>query len=91
MLVPEVVLRFRTEDGGEPLYIGATVATDLARAVAERLVVEAEAAAAGATADDATLGALFDAEAARLRGVAEAIAAEPIRLVPPNSTPENPR
>jgi hypothetical protein len=38
-----------------------------------------------------TLGALLDAEAPRLRGVAEAIAAEPIRLLPPNGMPENPR
>jgi hypothetical protein len=85
MLAPEVVLRFRAEDGGEPLYIGASGAVDLAREVAERLVAEAESAAADASAGDATLAALLDAEAARLRCVLDALALEPFRLLPPRA------
>jgi len=82
MLSPEVVLRFRADDGDEPLYVGATSDGDLARVVAQRLVVEAEAAAEVVAGGDATLAALLGAEAARLRVVLQALGVEPLQLVP---------
>jgi hypothetical protein len=82
MLGPEVVLRFRSADGGEPLYVGATSDADLARAVAARLVAEADAAAETAAADDETLGGLFQAEADRLRRILSVLSVGSLRLVP---------
>ena len=82
MLSPEVVLRFRDGQDSEPLYVGATNDLDLARAVAERLVAEAEAAAELASADDENLAALFRGEAARARAVVAVLGAPPLRVVP---------
>jgi hypothetical protein len=77
-----VVLRFRGEDDAEPIFVGATSDPELARAVAERLVAEAEAAAEVAAGDDETLATIFRAEAARVRTVLDALGVGPLRIVP---------
>ncbi len=88
MLAPEVVLRFRSADGGgEPLHVGATRDPGLARAVADQLVLEAQAAADVVAGDDPTLSALIGAETARLRAVLGALGVEPLHLVPRNGSP----
>jgi hypothetical protein len=77
MLRPEVVLRFRRDDGGEPVYAGATESPALARVVAEQLVRDAASAASTAAREDPQLGALLRSEAARLRSVRHALDAFP--------------
>jgi hypothetical protein len=75
MLKAEVVLRFRDEDGREPLFGGASASAELARVVADELVREASALASRATRQDPTVGAVLRAEVARLRGVRRALEA----------------
>ena len=82
MLVPQVLLRF-ADDEGAPYVVGLTDDLGLARVVAERLVIEADAAAEVAAQADPRLGALFKGEAARIRAAADSLAeAEPLRLMP---------
>ena len=84
MLVPEIALRFRSDEGdGEPVVVATTSAPPVVRLVANELVREAEAAAEGVAGADPVLGQLLDAEVQRLRVVYAAVAAEPgeMRLV----------
>jgi hypothetical protein len=85
MLIPEVALRFRSEDDSEePIVIATTSTPAVVRTVATELVREAEAAAAAVAGDDHVLGQLLGAEVQRLRAVCAAVQAPPgeLRLLP---------
>lgn len=90
MLVPEVALRFRSDDdNGDPVVVASTSALAVVRSVAMELVREAEAVAADVAGTDPVLGQLLGAEVQRLRAVCAAVGATPgaLRLVPPEGQP----
>ena len=86
MLMPEIALRFRSDDGdGEPVVIAITSASAVVRFVATELVREAELAAADVGGADPVLGELMRSEVERLRLVCAAACAPAgeLRLVLP--------
>ncbi|MBI1797867.1 MAG: hypothetical protein HYR74_12550 [Candidatus Eisenbacteria bacterium] len=86
MLIPDVALRFCSEDEtDEPVVVATTKLHSVVQFVAIELAREAEAAAADIAGLDPVLSRLLDAEAERLRLVYGAVQAQDgeLRLVPP--------
>lgn len=84
MLVPEVALRFCSDDGSEPLVVATTSAPTVFRTVLSELLREAEATASDVADADPILSQLLASEVQRLRAVSAAVDAAPneLRLVP---------